>query len=35
MPFGLSKIGREATIARHSGEEIPTIVVLRLLSEAR
>ena len=27
MPFGLSKIGWEATIARHSGEEIPTIVV--------
>ena len=29
MPFGLSKIGREATIARHSGDEIPTIVVLK------
>lgn len=29
MPFGLSKIGREATIARHSGEEIPTIVAFK------
>ncbi len=29
MPFGLSKIGWEATIARHSGDEIKTIVVLK------
>ena len=29
MPFGLSKIGREATIARRSGKETPTIVAFK------
>jgi hypothetical protein len=33
LAFQLSKIGGNATIARHSGEEIPTIVV-KLPSEA-
>jgi len=28
-PFRLSKIAGEATIARHSGDEIPTIIVLK------
>ena len=32
--FQLSKIGEDATIARHSGDEIPTTVVNKLLTEA-